>query len=91
MNFQAAVIKEQGITFAVVVVKKSVIDNKSQAEDMIRGFAPIFPGIPVVLMAQNHRGTSHFFGRQDLSKFLAKVPIECIPWKEYSYSERRVK
>ena len=28
MKIQGAVIKEQGVTFAIVVVKKRVIDNK---------------------------------------------------------------
>jgi hypothetical protein len=30
VRFQGAVIKEQGVTFAVVVVKKSVIDNMAE-------------------------------------------------------------
>jgi len=32
MKFQGALIKEQGITFAVVVVKRYVVDNHTEAE-----------------------------------------------------------
>jgi len=48
MKFQGSVIKEQGITFAIVIVKKHVVDNRSTAEDAIRTFQPVFPRIPIV-------------------------------------------
>lgn len=86
MKFQGSVIKEQGITFAVVIVKKHVIDNRIEADKAIRSFSPIFPGMPVVLMAQDHNGTPTYFGRPDIAKFLANVPMEAIPWKEYTLS-----
>jgi len=53
MRFQGAVIREQGRTFAVVVVQRHVIDNQSTAADAIASFGPVFPGLPVVLMAQD--------------------------------------
>ena len=84
MNFQGSVIREQGITFAIVIVKKHVIDNRSEAEDAIRNFQPVFPAIPVVLMAQDSRGVPTYFGRPDIVKFLANVPIQSVPWKEYT-------
>jgi len=44
MKFQGAVIKEQGVTFAVVVVKKHVIDNHSEATKVIQSsLSPCFP------------------------------------------------
>lgn len=84
MKFQGALIKEQGVTFAVVVVKKSVVDNRLTAQNAIQSFQPAFPGIPLVLMAQDFRGVPTYFGRQDIAKFLAKVPMTAIPWREYS-------
>lgn len=50
MTFQGALIKEQGVTFAVVVVKRHVVDNRMEAQSAIRGFQPVFPGVPIVLM-----------------------------------------
>jgi hypothetical protein len=57
VRFQGAVIKEQGVTFAVVIVKQHVLDISSEANDAIASFQPLFPGIPLVLMAQDSRGT----------------------------------
>jgi hypothetical protein len=84
MKIQGSVIKEQGVTFAIVIVKKSVIDSRTEANNAIGAFRPIFPGIPLVLMAQDHRGVPTYYGRQDLAKFMANVPMHVIPWKEYT-------
>jgi hypothetical protein len=84
MRFQGAVIREQGQTFAVLVVQRHVIDNQSAAADAIAGFRPVFPGLPVVLMAQDTSGRPTYYGRQDISRFLASVPMRAIPWREYA-------
>lgn len=86
MKFQGAVIKEQGVTFAVVIVKGHVVSSRSEAEKAIRSFQPVFPGIPIILMAQDHRGVPTYFGRQDISRFMANVPLHAIPWKQYTVS-----
>jgi hypothetical protein len=84
MRFQGAVIREQGQTFAVVVVQRHVIQNRSEAADAIAGFGSAFPGMPIVLMAQDGSGRPTYFGRSDISRFLASVPMQAIPWREYS-------
>lgn len=83
MNFQGALVTEQGVTFAIVIVKPHVIQNSFTARETLRGFAPRFPGVPVVLMAQDYRGVPTYYGRKDIVNFLANVPMECIPWREY--------
>jgi len=83
MRFQGAVIKEQGVTFAVVVVKKHVVDNGLEANKAVRSFSPLFPGIPVVLMAQDSRGVPIYYGRRDIADFMGGVPLHAVPWKEY--------
>ena len=83
MRFQGALIKEQGVSFAVVIVKKHVLDNSFEATKAIRSFQPIFPGVPVVLMARDLRGTPSYYGRRDIAKFLSRVPLSSIPWKEF--------
>lgn len=84
MTVQGAVIREQGVTFAVVIVKQHVIDSPTEAGQAIAAFQPVFPGLPVVLMAQDYRGTPTYYGRQDIARFLAGVPLEAIPWKRYT-------
>jgi hypothetical protein len=85
MTFQGAVFREQGVTFAVVIVKKHVIDSGSaEAGRAIAAFQPVFPGLPVVLMAQDYQGTPTYYGRRDIARFLAGVPLGAIPWKQYT-------
>ena len=83
MRIQGAVIREQGQTFAVVVVKQHVVQNSSEAADAIRSFTPVFR-VPVILMAQNNRGRATYYGRPDIAKFMASVPLQAIAWREYT-------
>lgn len=83
MRVQAAVIREQGQTFAVVVVKQYVVQNRSQAARAIEGFTRVF-GVPVVLMAQDGQRRLTYYGRPSISKFMSAVPMNRIPWREYS-------
>ncbi len=85
MRLQGAVIKEQGVTFAVVIVKRHILDNSFEADRAIAAFQPAFPGLPIVLMAQDHQGVPTYYGRKDISQFMANVPLECVPWAEYTF------
>ena len=84
MQFDGALIREQGITFAVVVVKKYVVESAVEAQAAIRNFAPAFPGVPIVLMGQDHSGRATFFGRNDIAQFLSRISLSRIPWKRYT-------
>lgn len=86
VKFQGAVIKEQGVKFAVVIVKSHIVQIQNEARDTIKNLSKFFPGIPVVLMAQDSRGIPTYYGRPDIAKFLSSVPIRAIPWKEYTFS-----
>jgi len=82
MQFDGALIKEQGITFAIVIVKPSAI--KSTDREKIRtGFSRYFPGVPIILMSQNSRGIPTYQGRTDIVNFLSNVHPSRIPWKTY--------
>ncbi len=83
MRVQGAVIREQGQTFAVVVVKPHIVQNSCMATDAIRSFSPVF-GVPVVLMAQDGSGCPTYYGRQDIARFMSSVPLHAIPWREYT-------
>lgn len=78
---------EQGVKFAIVVVKEHVINNSIEADKAIQAFGHrAFPGIPVVLMAQDSRGRPKYRGRRDLVNFLANIDYRRIPWKKYTLS-----
>lgn len=83
MQVQGAIIREQGQSFAIVVAKSHVVTNQSKAAEMIRGMTPVF-GVPVVLMAQDSQGRATYYGRKDISRFMANVPLHAIPWKKYT-------
>lgn len=84
MTIEGAVIREQGITFAVVVVKPHVLSIPSEAEDMIESLRPVFDGVPVVLMAQDGRGRPTYYGRRDIARFMANVHPSRVPWKRFT-------
>lgn len=84
MQFEGAIIREQGITFAVVIVKHHILRNSAQANSAISAFQPTFPGLPVVLMGQDTAGRPNYFGRRDIARFLSRVPMQAIPWKRYT-------
>lgn len=86
MQVEGAVIREQGVTFAVVVVKSYITSNRMEAADTISGLAPLFPGMPIVLMSQDSRGTPTYFGRPDIARFMASVPLRAIQWKRYTFN-----
>lgn len=56
MKGQVALVKEQGVRFAVVVVKQSTLQGPKHSKDeSVAAFSTHF-GIPAVLMAQDSRG-----------------------------------
>lgn len=84
LEFEGSVITEQGVTFAIVVVKRHVIDNRIEADELIQSFRMrVFEGMPVILMAQDSRGIPTYYGRDDIVKFLASIHPGRIPWKKY--------
>jgi hypothetical protein len=84
MKGHVALVHERGVTFAVVVVRPSVISGvKRERDDAVRAYSAEF-GVPAVLMIQNSRGTPTYYGRQDLVESLANVPVEQLPWREFT-------
>lgn len=84
MKFQGSVITEQGVTFGVVIVRKHILSNQHEANNLIANFGKFFGNVPVVLMAQDSNGRPSYYGRKDIAKFMASVPLRAIPWKEYT-------
>jgi hypothetical protein len=84
MQFEGALIKEQSVTFAIVVVKPHVLDNSTQIHEARTAFQPYFPGVPIILVAQNLRGIPTYQGRLDIVRFLSRVHLSQIPFKKYA-------
>lgn len=86
MLFDGVLLKEQGVTFAIVVVKPHVLNSTMECDNARRSFSPVFPGVPIILMAQNSRGLPTYQGRSDIVRFLSNVDPSRIPWKRYNYA-----
>ena len=87
MRLHGAVIREQGVTFAIIIVKKYVVDSRFRANETIESLQSEFQNIPIVLMAQDHRDTPTYYGRYDIVNFLKNISIRRIPWKIYYLRE----
>jgi hypothetical protein len=82
VKITSALVCEQEVTFAVVVVTPaSLAPHKRQGAQA--SLQPLFPATPVVLMAQDPTGKATFFGRQDITAFLSRVRIDQLPWKTW--------
>lgn len=84
MKLQGAVIIEQGVTFAIIVVKQSVTNYTSRIIRVRQQLQPFFPNMPIILMSQDSSGTPHYYGRRDIVDFLKTIRPEQIPWKEFN-------
>lgn len=83
MKFDGAEIREQGVTFAIAVVKPFVL-NSSNREEIRRSFISVFGNVPIILATQDSRGVFTFNGRNDIVKFLANIDPARIPWRTYT-------
>ena len=89
MTISGAIIKEQGVTFGIIIVKSHVITSDSSAREARANFQSClseFSGIPLILAAQDSRGVFEYWGKPDIVDFLASVDSDRIPWKKYTYA-----
>lgn len=82
-SFDGALITEQGVTFAIVVVKPHVL-HLADKESVRQNFSSYFGYVPTILMAQNSKGIPTYDGRKDIVRFLAHINPARIPWKHYT-------
>ena len=84
MQFEGAKIRQQGVVFGIVVVKEHVLQSRDEQFTARVLGTKVFGLVPIVLMAQDHRGVATFQGRPDIVKFLSHIGLNRIPWKKYT-------
>lgn len=84
MKVQAAAISVEGVDFAIALVAMDLVNNPGEADMAMQSMQPNLGGVPVVLMAQKDDGTPVYYGDENLVRSLAYVPVDRMPWKEYS-------
>lgn len=77
-----AVIREQGVTFAVALVKNHVVNSQTKSDEMIQ-YARRCLGCPlIVLLGESSRTVRG--NRRDVVDFVSNLHRSQIPWKEYT-------
>ena len=79
----AAAISIAGTKFVVVLVALTTASGPGESDLVIADMQRRF-GVPVVLMGQEEDGTPVYYGNVDLKGRLATVPVDRMPWKEYT-------
>lgn len=82
MKVHVALVCEQGVRFAVVIVRPSVMSGvRRERDDAVRAFSAEL-GVPAVLMIHDSRGIPTYHGRPDLVALLTDVCADQLPWRE---------
>lgn len=84
MRIKGSIVEEQGVTFAIVLVKHPATQTPSEAEKARAAFQGYFPGMPLILASQDSHGIFHYQGRKDIVDLLANIDPSQIPWKEWT-------
>ena len=79
----AAAISIAEMKFVVVLVDLTTASGPGEADLVVADMQSRF-GVPVVLMGQEEDGTPVYYGTEDLKDRLAVVPVDQMPWKEYT-------
>jgi hypothetical protein len=76
---QIALVREQGVEFAVVCVLDSVVSSQSQREEAYRAWTFRLQR-PVALMgAQRHE----VFGHEKIVDFVSSIDPSRLPWRNF--------
>lgn len=88
MKIQGSIVKEQGVTFAIIIVKPHAMSSSSESDKTRATFQALFPGLPLILASQDLRGVFRYQGRHDIVDRLAVLtdPLSQIPWMDYTVS-----
>lgn len=86
MKFQGALVTEQGVTFGIVLVKQHILNDAEERANATVFGKQAFGPVPIILVAQNSRGVLTYWGRSDIAKFLSRISMHRIPWREYTLS-----
>ncbi len=86
MKIQGAAISLGGVNFVVALVDMTLVTTHGEADMSIDRLSADFGGIPIILMAQREDGSPVYYGEGDLVRLLQDVPVDKMPWKEYSVS-----
>lgn len=77
----AALVREQGVTFAVAIVKNHVLNSTSTSNQTLQAVSAALGCPLVVLMGESNRKLRG--NRQDVVNFVSRLHPSRLPWKEW--------
>ncbi|MEQ8153682.1 MAG: hypothetical protein ABRQ25_02135 [Clostridiaceae bacterium] len=86
MRIDGTIIKEEGVTFAVVEVHPKNMRNHIDANEEKRKVAKFFPDMPIVLMSKESEDVPTYYGRPDIVNVLKKVYPSRVPLVKFTFS-----
>lgn len=78
----AALVREQGVTFAVAIVKNHVLSSSATADQTIRAVSHALGCPLVVLMGESNRRLRG--NRQDVVNFVSRIDPSRLPWRKWT-------
>ncbi|MBN8294791.1 hypothetical protein JI664_22665 [Rhodobacter sp. NTK016B] len=81
-QIEAALVREQGVVFAVVVVKNHVVTSEQQSSEMISVCARALQCQNIVLMGESNRRLRG--NRSDVVRFVANLDPRRLPWRKWT-------
>lgn len=83
MDVKAAAISLGGNNFVVVLAPLELVKQAGEADMALDTLQQRF-GVAAVLMAQRDDGSPVYYGDKELVGSLRDVPVDEMPWKDYS-------
>lgn len=78
----AALVREQGVTFAVALVKNHVVLSQQQSSETIRAVSAALGCQLVVLMGESNKRLRG--NRSDVVEFVSRLHPARLPWKKWT-------
>ncbi|WP_407310674.1 hypothetical protein [Desulfosporosinus sp. SB140] len=82
-QIEGAIVNDQGVKYAIVVVKHDVVQQINKNEEALAAYRHIFPDMPIILLGKDWQGNSTYYGPKDIVNFLSTVDPQRIPWRRY--------
>jgi hypothetical protein len=85
MTFTGALVNVRRMKFGLVQAEKHVVDTPAEADKIIAAFKPVFPNLPVAMIALDADGFplgQH--GPAEVLDFLGSVDLTRVAWKKYN-------
>jgi hypothetical protein len=72
------------VTFALAIVRRNVISNRAKASKIEAALQAVFPGVSVILVAEDDDALANYRSRRELSDFAGRLSCRVVPSSKIS-------